>query len=415
MAHRRGFLAEIQHQQRLAQSRATAAARAQTAAQNQAVRARAAQERAYAAASRASEAERKHAEREANAAYVESRLAEVEELNENLRLEYAEIDGLLAATLDVDDFVDLNSLKRLVDYPPFPKPGLRIPKPLPEPIPVPPQPEFREPEPPTGLFGKRKRHEELRQEAWSQHQKVLAQWEAHRAGIPAQEAQLAAQHAALERTRLDMLSAEEERYAAACRQHQQEVAEHNASIVALIAGLGYGVVDAVQEYIGIVLANSIYPDVFPVSHEAVFDPETAELKLTVFVPAPESIRTVKAHRYVKASDEIVEGQLAKKDASERYARAVENVALRSLHEIFEADRRGLITAISLQLGPQTRNPATGRDMFLPLLAVTAARDTFMEIDLSGVVPSATLQHLGAAVSKNPFALTVVDVAGVRSS
>ena len=366
-------------------------------------------------ASRASEAERKQAEREARAAYVESRLAEVEELNENLRLEYAEIDGLLAATLDVDDFVDLNSLKRLVDYPPFSKPGLRVPSAVPEPIPVPEKAEFREPELPTGLFGKRKRHEEVRQAAWNEYQKYVAEWEAYRASIPAQEAERSAQHAEAERTRLDLLQAEEGLYAEVCRQHQQEVAEHNASIEALIAGLGYGATDAVHEYVGIVLANSVYPDVFPVSHEASFDPETAELKLTVFVPAPESIRTIKAYRYVKASDEIVEGQLTKKDASDRYTRAVENVALRSLHEIFEADRRGLITAVSLQLGPQTRHPATGRDMFLPLVAVTASRQTFTEIDLAGVVPSATLQHLGAAVSKSPYTLTVVDVAGVRRS
>lgn len=100
MASRRGFLAEVQHQQRLAQARANAGARAQTQARAQAVRARAQPERANAAMARVDEAECKRYEREAKAAYVEMRQAEVDELNEDLALEYGEIDGLLALTLD---------------------------------------------------------------------------------------------------------------------------------------------------------------------------------------------------------------------------------------------------------------------------------------------------------------------------
>ena len=210
-----------------------------------------------------------------------------------------------------------------------------------------------------------------------------------------------------------MLEAEQERYDTAMVRQKEEIVGHNAAIDALVAGLGYGTTEAVQEYVGIVLANSIYPESFDVEHEAVFDPESAELRLQVIVPAPDTIRTVKSFRYVKANDEIAEAQLSKKDANDRYAGALQQVALRSLHEIFEADRRGLIQAISLQLGPNAKDPATGRDMFMPLIAVTSPRDEFMELDLSSVVPSATLQHLGAAVSKTPTALTVVDVAGVR--
>lgn len=403
----------MQHQQRLAEARAKAASRAQTAASAQMQRARAAQERAAARLERASEAERKQIEREVREAHVASRLAEVDELNEELAAEYAEIDGLLAATLSVDDYVDLEALKKTVVHAPFARMELKVPRAAPAPIPVPEQPRLQEPEAPKGLFGKKKKLEDAQQQARAEHQSALQQWEEYRAGIPAREAELARQHAALERTRLDMLDAEQERYDAAMIRQKNEVAEHNAAIDALIAGLGYGATEAVQEYIGIVLANSIYPESFEVEHEAVFDPETAELRLQVIVPAPDTIRTVKSFRYVKANDEIAETQLSKKDANDRYAGALHQVALRSLHEIFEADRRGLIQAISLQLGPHAKDPATGRNKFMPLIAVTSPRDKFMEFDLSSVVPSATLQHLGAAVSKTPAALTVVDVAGVR--
>lgn len=413
MAKRRGFFAEMQHQQRLADARAVAAMRAQTQASAQMQRAQAAQERANARLLRASEAERKQMEREARDAHVAARLAEVDELNELLNREYSEIDNLLAATLDIDDFVDLQLLKKTVVYPPFARVELKVPRPAPLPIPVPDQPRLREVESPKGLFGKKKKLEEAQLEAQAEYQRALQQWEELRAGIPAREAELANQHAALERTRLDMLEAEQERYDAAIVRQEKEVAEHNAAIDTLIAGLGYGVPDAVQEYVGIVLANSVYPEVFNVEYDAIFDAETSELSLHVIVPTPDAVRSIKSFRYVKASDEIVETQLSKKDASDRYAGALHQIALRSLHEIFEADRRGLIQAISMQVGPNAKDPATGRDKFMPLIAVTSPRDKFMEFDLAGVVPSATLQHLGAAVSKNPAALTIVDVAGVR--
>ena len=413
MARRRGFFAEIQHQQRLADAHAIAASRAQTQASAQMQRARAAQERATARLARASDAERKQIEREVREAYVASRLAEADELNENLAAEYAEIDGLLAATLSLDDYVDLEALKKTVVHAPFARMELKVPHPAPTPIPVPEQPRLQAPEVPTGMFGKKKKLGEAQERAQAEYQSALQQWDQYRAGIPAREAELARKHAALERTRLDMLEAEQERYDSAMVRQKREVAEHNAAIDTLVVGLGYGATDAVQEYVGIVLANSIYPESFEIEHEAVFEPETAELRIQVIVPAPDKIRSVKSFRYVKASDEIAEAQLSKKDANDRYAGALHQVALRSLHEIFEADRRGLIQAISLQVGPNAKDPATGRDMFMPLIAVTSPRGKFTEFDLSSVVPSATLQHLGAAVSKTPSALTLVDVAGVR--
>ncbi|OII09280.1 hypothetical protein BIU97_12110 [Curtobacterium sp. MCBA15_009] len=124
---------------------------------------------------------------------------------------------------------------------------------------------------------------------------------------------------------------------------------------------------------------------------------------------------VKAYRWVKASDEIVGSPSTKKDLTERYTDALAQVALRTLHEVFEADRRGIVRSISLEVGPATKDPATGLDRFFPLVAVGASREQFIGFDLSAVVPVATLQHLGAAVSKNAVALSVIDPGGVRRS
>ena len=73
----------------------------------------------------------------------------------------------------------------------------------------------------------------------------------------------------------------------------------------------------------------------------------------------------------------------------------------------------MIKSISLELGTETISPATGQPTYVPFVAVAASREEFENLDLSAVVPAATLEHLGAAVSKNPYALTPITAAGVR--
>jgi restriction system protein len=51
--------------------------------------------------------------------------------------------------------------------------------------------------------------------------------------------------------------------------------------------------------------------------------------------------------------------------------------------------------------------------FILLATVAAEREAFLEFDLSAVVPKNTLEHLGAALSKNPFGLIAADRSGVR--
>lgn len=416
---RRGFFAELERQARLAardRERAQAAAvRQHNAAVRQAEQAQRAADRARAQFARASEAERKRLEKEARAAHIAAREAEVAERNLALAQVHEEIDSLLSATLGVDDYVDLETLRMRAEHPPFDGADLEEPVPPPEPVRDPPEPVFSAPVPPSGLgglFGKKK-HTEAVAAAEAEHEAAVGRWRAKLDELAKSRVDAAKWHAQAEADRLAKLEAERTRYAAECATRDQEAAERNAELDRLIANLGYGTVEAVQEYVSIVLSHSVYPDHFPVEHEFTFDPATAELRLRAFVPDPGDIPAVKAYKYVKASDEIAATPLPQRELKERYAGAVQNVALRSLHEVFEADRRGLIKTISLEVGTNTIDRATGKDVYVPLVAVGAERDTFVEFDLAAVVPMATLKHLGAAVSKDPYSLVPADTSGVR--
>jgi len=446
---KRGFFAELNHQAQLAERRrqqqAAAANRAHVAAQREAARVLSAAERAHAAASRASAADQKAAERASRAAekaqvatsrasvadqkaaereaarlLMESRMAEVEAMNADLANTYSEIDSMLGTTLAVDDFVDLEALRITnVEHPPFDPGELGRPAPQLPALEYPPQPAWQELAAPRGLggaLGGQKRYEDHLVQARVQYDEASRHWHEHATAMYAAYLTRITERESAERTRLAALEAARARYDEECRHREQDAAEQNADLDRFINDLAFDVESAIQDYVGIVLSNSVYPDAFPVTYDHHFDLATRELALTATVPAPSSLPTVKEYKYAKAKDEITSTTQPAREQKERYAGAVWQVAARTLHEVFEADRAGRVHSISLTVACDHIAPHTGRPESVPLVVVGADRDTFTAFDLANVVPHATLTHLGAALSKSPFDLTPADTShGVRAT
>jgi len=264
------------------------------------------------------------------------------------------------------------------------------------------------------LFGEQK-HADAVVEAVRLHEAALSQWRSTLEQLPARRKAAQEAHVHTEARRVAALQAARAQYAEECAAREVEPVQRNKQLDELIVNLGYGTPQAVQEYIAIVLSNSVYPDHFPVRHEFEFDAASAELKLRVLVPGPGKIPEIKAYRYTKATDTITSTTLAQKACRDRYSSAVCQVALRSLHEVFESDRRGLINTISLEVGTQTIDPATGHQTYVPFVVTGAAREPFVKLNLPAVVPGLTLDRLGAAVSKNPYGLVPAATTGVRRS
>lgn len=348
----------------------------------------------------------------------EARTAEAAAMNADLAQTYDEVDGLLASTLDVDDYVSLESLKiTIVEHPPFEPGELAIPVPPMLQLVYPPEPVYQEPAAPKGLsgtFGGKKRHEERVAQARAAHESAQRAWHEHSTRMHTDYVAEFERRKQAEQDRIRNLAAAEATYKDQCRQREAEAEERNQELTTFINDLAFDVESAIQDYVGVVLSNSVYPDTFPVSYDHKFDIGSRELTLTVTVPEPSSIPAVKEYRYVKAKDEIVPAALPVKAQKERYANAVWQVAVRTLHEIFEADRAGKIRSVALTVGTSHIAPTTGRPDHVPLAIVAADRQTFTTFDLFNVVPHATLTHLGAALSKSPFELAPADTsAGVR--
>lgn len=309
VARRRGFFAEIQHHQRLAEQRKrreyAAAVQAHNRAIREAERAQRDYERAVTAAQRGAAREAA----EAKAAHVRAQKATAESHTAQATSAFEQIDSLLAATLEVDDYVDLDSLRQVVNHPPFPREDLKMP--LPEPVleQAPPEPVFVAPAAPTGvskLFNKQK-HAEAHAKAHSEWAARHERW-AHHANhlLPATNAKLLEDHAAAEQQRAELLTAALAEYRSDNAKRERDVAETNEKLESLKISLAAGDPVAINEYVGIVLGNSAYPEAFSVDYEFEFDAELGELTVVVIVPPPSAIPNVKAYKYVAASDEIRE-------------------------------------------------------------------------------------------------------------
>jgi restriction system protein len=343
-------------------------------------------------------------------------MAEVESMNQSLANDLADIDGILAYTLSVDDYVDLEAMKvPPVEHPAFEPGDLGVVTPAPAFPDIPPEPGYVEPPATKALFGAEKKHAAAVAQAQQAFAAAHAQWDQYQASVQDWFRDATQQYQTAEEERRKALTQARQVYDSECQERENEAASRNAELAKLINGLAFDVEDAIQEYVGIVLANSVYPDCFPVSHDHEFSLATRELTLTALVPAPSAIPEIKAYKYVKSSDEISGTALTVKEKKDRYANAIWQVTLRTLHEVFEADRAGKIHSIALSVGVEAVNPATGKPGVVPLAVVAADRETFAGFDLANVVPQATLEHLGAALSKSPYDLTPADTArGVRA-
>ncbi len=264
------------------------------------------------------------------------------------------------------------------------------------------------------MFGKRK-HEEESARAHAVWAEQHRQWTDYvERVLPGKNAQLLEEHAAAEQKRAEQLTAALAEYRAECAERERTVAEANERLDGLKKALAIGDPEAINEYVGIVLGHSVYPEVFEVDYEYEFDPELGELTVTVIVPPPSAIPNVKTYRYVAASDEIRETPCSQKEQRDRYNGAIAAVAIRTFHEVFESDRDGRIQTISLTVRTETVNPATGLNEAFPLIAAAADRQEFSKFDLRNVDPAQTLAHMRSQVSKNAFGLKPISTArGIR--
>lgn len=375
MGRNRGFTGALIQIQREAERQARLRAAAETRTAREAERARRAYERADAADAK-----------ERQRLYVESRMADVELRNQELKDDVAALELLLRDTLAVDDFLEFEALKDAAPLPVFAPGPLAFSEPEPDPE------SFRPPEP-TGL---RARLPGVRQKYLAKRQE----------GKDAYDAASTA-HKARETERQQRLAATQVEHEKVVAKAEARLAVQHAEIEAFKSDFHAGTPAAVVQYFALVLEASRYPKGFPQRFRLAFVPESRQFVVEYELPDYERIPAVAEYRYIKAGDKVTEKSLPLKERQALYKSVVAQVTVRTIHELFEADRGSLVESIVLNGHVNTINSATGKAERPCLVTVRTTRDTFMDRDFTQVDPVACLLDLSASLSRSPAELVPV--------
>jgi restriction system protein len=164
---------------------------------------------------------------------------------------------------------------------------------------------------------------------------------------------------------------------------------------------------AIVAYCEMVLNNSQYPESFPQEFELEYNPENKILIVEYRLPALDDIPTLKEVKYIQSRDETKETHIS--DATKRslYDSLVYQIALRTIHELYEADAVEAIASIVFNGWVNSIDPRTGQEITPCIVSVQAGRDEFLAINLGKVEPKACFKALKGIGSSKLHSLTPI--------
>lgn len=334
-----------------------------------------------------------HQIRRARTDSAEAALAETQDAQAALE----ECETLLAATLNVDDRVDWEALKRHAPFAwkadqlstlkydhssSFPKAIVPVKKPS--------APNERAFAPHLSwyhvfLTGARAN---LEQEAHRQFEEAKAE---HQGALDAAIAE--------EIRRKGLLEQQRALFAQAEAAYVEECAAANAKVDAFRASVNSRDPEAVVEHADLVLGNSRYPAWHKPDFTMAYSHESGMLVVDYRLPAPTELPTLEKVNYVKSRDERVEKHISESRRKALFDSVCYQMSLRTMHELFEADDANALEGITFNGWVEAVNPATGIVESACILTVQAIKAEFIAFDLSRVDPKACFKALrGVAAS-----------------
>jgi restriction system protein len=368
-------------------------------------------ERAEKEAERERQRSVREAEQEAHmdaAASAEAMTLEVTETVEALQ-------GLLAATLEVDDRIAFDSLRVHEPPPVLILPTLALPEYAPSTALIDPQMPVSvevliksKVKPMTffeKLFGRKGRYERDVEAVRTAHvqsmqkyrealAKVSSQRLAHRAAYDEDVARRKEKH-------VWASAAARTAHIQAMESFEAKRAQRDAEVSELERAYTAGEHDSVLLYNEMVLSNSDYPAGFPDEVRLAYAAGSRQLVIDFELPTPDIVPKVAEYRYVKSRKATEEKDRKPAEVKSIYRELVAQTALRTLHEVFEADQGNHLDVAVFSGYVNKIDETTGNDVRPYLVSVRVTKDVFMGINLARVEPQACLRNLGAQVSAQP--------------
>jgi restriction system protein len=133
-----------------------------------------------------------------------------------------------------------------------------------------------------------------------------------------------------------------------------------------------------------------------------YSPDSRQLVVEYELPAVDVVPKAKSYRYVKSRETVVERARPAPRVKALYTSTIAQLTLLSLAAILQLDSERHIDVVLFNGVVETRDPQSGESIRPCLIAVRVTRDTLAEINFEDIDPSACLEQLSAAVSRNPM-------------
>lgn len=294
-------------------------------------------------------------QRQVAQSHKEFRQAEARRRTEELEIQVASLQGLLAVGCRAPAF-RAASLLRSAEVQPF------SPGPLAAPVPMPDPNQYRA------------------QGGWTASRRAQAEAEARaRFERDWHAAQAAEAH-------------RQQQLAAYRREHTQwaegqlaEVRRHNAGIAEVTEGVRGRAPDSVVEYFSAALYSSTaWPEGFPRQVTAAYDAAAGQLVLDWQLPSYDVVPEAKTVRYMPTLDQDKETPRPVGQRRALYREVLAQCMLLVLHELFAADEFGALESVALNGFVDDHDPATGREAHIFLATLMAPRSLFSGLHLEQV-------------------------------
>jgi restriction system protein len=313
-------------------------------------------------------------------------MAEVAADNEAIQIQLAGLEAILASSLDANHQIDFEDLKSTYEPSLFDPGILEVDEAPIDPL------NFV----PTPLTGVSKHMPSVKR----QHDSAIAEGQA-----ALSQAQAAWRER--RRSRLQQLATARDAHACSEDMRRNAILAHNAELDEMQQKVRNGDPEAVITFVALVLEKSHYPEGVPHDNRLAYVPDSkqlvAELELPNFAIVPE----VAAHKYVKTGDKRTQTARPLSQRRRLYSSVVAQIAIRTLHEVFESDEFDVVDTVVLNGHVESIDPGTGQPVRPCLISLRTTKDTFRALDLSRIEPLACLKTLGAGLSRSPSELAPV--------
>ena len=142
---------------------------------------------------------------------------------------------------------------------------------------------------------------------------------------------------------------------------------------------------SIIENCDLVLNNSKYPDYFPKTYELDYNPDKEYLIIDFCLPQIESLPRTKSVKYVKTEDNFKETSISNTALNQLYSSVIFQVAIRTVHEIFEADVVNAISALCF-------NGYVDNDKKEYIISYQTDKETFNKLNLKGLDCKETIKN-----------------------